>query len=589
MTLMHRRLDCADPVSTSVTADEVLSAVDRIQQLWLRGSSRDECLNEALQSLLAMTESGTALITESTTETGSHRLVSVLAQSHPAWASREPAWSEAAHEESGESSWRSWCETVCRSTRPVIAPSAQDHANTGSDGETGHASLQAPKPPARAGLPLHANGTVYGAIILSGRNGGYRLEDLDRLMPLATTCALLMHSFRTCADPKDAEKESTHAEVRQVRQELREQKERLQAIIQSVPECVKVISENLRLLEINAAGLAIIEADSPGQVLGQSILPLLEPEYRETYAAFHRQVCAGWSRTIQFEIVNLKGNRRWLESHAVPLHLGPDRQIAQLSVTRDITAERQAAETIAQQQAHLMHSSRLAALGQMVAAITHEVSQPLAAISNFAAACSLAVSQPVPDMVRLRQFVEAIMQQSLRAGQILDRIRSFVKRVEPQRLPCDLRDIIEESLQLMEADLRHRQVRVETQICPAESPVLADRVQIQQVLVNLITNACEAMERLPRTERRLWIRCERDDAESIMRVEVQDNGPGLDPACALRLFEAFQTSRPEGLGMGLAICRDIVTEHHGTIRAVESPGRGMRFQFELPLLSGAVP
>jgi len=567
----------------------VLSAVDRIHQLWLHGSSRDECLRAALESLLTMTESGTGLIAEAIAETSPRRFAPVLLLNHPACSSCEPTSSRVGQNESDLSPLISWCETVSQSARPVISNASSGHqAGTGSDDESERVSSEAPSPQARAGLPVQVNGTVYAVVILNGGADGYRSEDLDRLMPLATTCALLMHSFRDRAVRREATDECSPAEVRQVRLELQEQKERLQAIIQSVPECVKVISADLRLLEINAAGLAIIEADSSDQFLGQSVLPLLEPEYREPYEAFHRQVCAGQSRTIQFEIVNLKGNRRWLESHAVPLHLGPDRQIAQLSVTRDITAERQAAETIAQQQAHLMHSSRLAALGQMVAAITHEVSQPLAAISNFAAACSLAVSQPVPDMARLRQFVDAIVQQSLRAGQILNRIRSFVRRTEPLRLPCDLRDIIEESMQLMQADLRHRQVRAETQICPAESPVLADRVQIQQVLVNLITNACEAMDRLPRAERQLWIRCQRDDTESIVRVEVQDNGPGLDPACALKLFEAFQTSRPEGLGMGLAICRDIVTEHHGTIRAIESSGSGMLFQFKLPLHSGAV-
>ena len=226
-------------------------------------------------------------------------------------------------------------------------------------------------------------------------------------------------------------------------------------------------------------------------------------------------------------------------------------------------------------------------MGQMVATISHEITQPLSAISNFAAASSLLLGNEDVDST-VQHHIAAILQQSERAGNIISRIRDFARRTEPHRSTRDLRILINDALELSRADLRRRGVTIKFTSPEPTLLVLADHVQIQQVLLNLISNACDAMQELPAGDRRIWIRCWRDtwpnvadsfvsfatttdeseDTENramMVVVEVADNGPGLDPNGVAHLFDPFFTSKPQGMGLGLSICRDIVKSHQGMI------------------------
>lgn len=369
-------------------------------------------------------------------------------------------------------------------------------------------------------------------------------------------------------------------EWKETRDALRQNRERLRAIIEATPECVKLVARDGTLLEMNAAGLRMIEADTADCVVGKTTLDLISPEWRSEFLAFHQRVCNGTSGSIQYEIIGLKGSRRWLETHAVPLSLGPDEEIVHLAITRDITAAREAEEIIAGQQTQLQHVSRLSSMGQMVAVISHEITQPLAAISNYSSACALLARHIAPQNEKLMEYLTSINKQSVRAGQILSRIRNFVRRSDNHRTVCNLTQLVTDSLTLVQADLRSRGITVSTQLPNEEATVLADSVQIQQVIVNLISNASDAMSGQPASQRQI------DVSVTVTRqwasVEILDNGPGLADGEHDQLFDPFYSSKNKGMGMGLTICNDIIRSHSGKITAENVQNHGARFRFCLP-------
>ena len=362
---------------------------------------------------------------------------------------------------------------------------------------------------------------------------------------------------------------------------LHESRERLRAIIENTPGCVKLVAQDGTLLEMNAAGLRMCEAASAGSLVGRPVVDLVAPEHRPAFLKFHERVCSGISGLMQFEIIGMQGTRRWMETHAVPLPLGPDGNIVHLAVTHDITAARVAEETIAAQQSQLLHVSRLSSMGQMVAVISHEITQPLAAIANFASACTMVTEQPTVNLQKLREYLEAITEQSARAGQILSRVRNFVKNSVDHRIDSDVIQLVKDSLTLVKADLRSRHIAVETTFPDQSVFASVDPIQIQQVIVNLISNACDAIESQSSDRQGISISLTGDNG--CVTVEVLDSGPGLPIGAQDQLFDPFYTSKASGMGMGLAICSDIINSHSGTITADNAPNAGARFRFTLPL------
>lgn len=363
---------------------------------------------------------------------------------------------------------------------------------------------------------------------------------------------------------------------------LQENEARLRAIIESEPECVKLVARDGTLLEINSAGLKYNSAESLEDVVGLCVFDLIAPEYQQQFREFHERVCDGQAGTLEMEIIGLKGERRRMETHAVPLKYGPAGEIGHLAVTRDVTNVRRAEELIAEHQTQLLHVSRLSSLGQMAAAISHEITQPLSAISNYAAASRLLLKREAPDLETFSRHIETIAAQTHRAGETLDRIRTFIRGGDSPKQRCEIREVINGALVLMKAELRNRQVRVEFRSAETLPAVMADRIQIQQVVTNLVTNACDAMQQLPVTKRAVYIECQKISDHIVINVE--DTGPGLNDLSQENLFEAFSTSKSEGMGLGLAICRNIVTAHGGTIVAANARTRGAVLQFTLPVL-----
>ena len=243
--------------------------------------------------------------------------------------------------------------------------------------------------------------------------------------------------------------------------------------------------------------------------------------------------------------------------------------------------QRRRAEQEAQlQRRELTHLSRVATLGELTGALAHELSQPLTAILCTAKAARRFLAREPPDLGELRESLDEIVEADERASDVIHRLRGFLKKNRTERHPVDLNAVVAEALKLARNDLLERSVLVISQPDPELPTVLADRVELQQVLLNLILNACDAMGSLEPGRRRLIIATERT-RKGMVRVSVSDEGPGI-PDDVESLFEPFFTSKEQGLGLGLAICRSIVNDHGGDIRASANPDRGATFSFTVP-------
>jgi C4-dicarboxylate-specific signal transduction histidine kinase len=231
-------------------------------------------------------------------------------------------------------------------------------------------------------------------------------------------------------------------------------------------------------------------------------------------------------------------------------------------------------------QAELAHVSRVMTLGQLTASIAHEVNQPIGSARNNARAALNFLDRSPPDLGEVREALGCIVSDADRAGGIIDRIRDQIKKVPPRSDPFDLNRALEEVIGLAQSMITESGVSVRSRLASGMAPVHGDRVQLQQVVLNLILNAVEAMSSVEMEERQLLITTEQSEANGTL-VAVHDTGPGIDPKHLELVFEAFYSTK-SGMGMGLSICRSIIAAHGGRLWAAAAQPRGAIFQFTLP-------
>jgi len=294
--------------------------------------------------------------------------------------------------------------------------------------------------------------------------------------------------------------------------------------------------------------------------------------------------------------IYMESAQKWFDVRARYIQW-TDGHLAQMLIATDITARRQAEEASARQAEKAQFTSRLITMGEMASTVAHELNQPLAAISNY---CSGMVSRIKSDNISTEGLIEALektSRQAQRAGQIIHRIRQFVKRSEPQRQPARARDIIEAVLELAGFEMRRRRVTLNSTIAQRLPTLMVDPILIEQVLLNLLKNAAEAIDsaQMPQSRRHVDLRVQlrkTEDQGQVVEFVVTDAGPGMKDEMRSRLFEAFHSSKAEGLGIGLSLCRSIIESHHGRIAAENlyngSTVLGCRFTFTLPVDSSGV-
>lgn len=288
----------------------------------------------------------------------------------------------------------------------------------------------------------------------------------------------------------------------------------------------------------------------------------------------------------QVEAVLDSGSTRELEVNTddgiFSLLLAPVAELGYVNVyARDITSERAAEEELKRRQNELVHVTRVSNMGEMATGIAHELNQPLSAIVNYANGCARRLRLDIGGKDELLEALEQISDQAGRAGEIIKRLRGMVRRRQPIRELVDLNVLTRETCSLISHELQRHELVLERRLSADELWVRVDSVQIEQVLINLVRNALDAMIDIPAAERRLEIETG-VQSDGMVYVRVQDNGPGISGHNMKHLFDAFFSTKESGMGMGLAISQTIISNHHGKIRADSWPGKGSVFTIELP-------
>jgi PAS domain S-box-containing protein len=272
------------------------------------------------------------------------------------------------------------------------------------------------------------------------------------------------------------------------------------------------------------------------------------------------------------------GTYRWFLQRAVPLRADNGEIVKWFGTLHDIEDRRRVEEALRQAQADLAHVSRVTTLGEMAASIAHEVDQPLSGVVINANACLRFLAGASPNLDEVRDGLQAIARDGRRAADVIARIRSLARRTGTEKEPLDMNEVIGDVVALAEREARRTGAKVRTELTRNLPRVNGDRVQLQQVVLNLLLNGLEAMHAVPRRPRDLVIST-RPEARDRVLVTVQDSGSGIDPQLAPRMFDAFYTTKPGGMGMGLSISRTIVEQHGGRLWAVPNDGPGATFLF----------
>jgi two-component system sensor kinase FixL len=357
----------------------------------------------------------------------------------------------------------------------------------------------------------------------------------------------------------------------------------LRSILDTVPDATVVIDEHGIINSFSAAAVRQF-GYTETELLGRNVHMLMpEPYHREHDGYLRRYLATGEKRIIGLDRV-VVGRRKDGSTFPMKLFVGEMKTSAGRFFTgfiRDLTEREDSEARLQQIQSELARLSRINELGEMASTLAHEINQPLAAIANYAQGC-VRFLKDVDDTTaaRIRDAVEEMAKQSLRAGGIIRHLREFVTRGETERSSEDVRKLIEEAGALALVGSREQGVRPVFEFISDEQNVMVDKVQIQQVLINLMRNSIEAMRESDRRD--LIVRTVGDGPGHVM-IEVADTGPGISDEIAARLFQPFVTSKANGMGIGLSISKRIIESHGGQISVTRNTTGGATFRFSLPV------
>ena len=310
----------------------------------------------------------------------------------------------------------------------------------------------------------------------------------------------------------------------------------------------------------------ILGYDQPRSVTPEMILERAHPEDRaRVERTMERSARDGKDIDYEHRLLMPDGSVKYVHvvAHAVSDQAD---QLEFIGAVVDVTEAKQAEERLHKAQAELAHVTRVTTLGELTASIAHEVNQPLAALVANAEAGLRWLDRETPDLAAVRRSVEWVINDGIRASEVIRRVRALAKKSDIEKVPLDINDVINEVVALVQRELFRHQVSLRTELAPALPMVLADRVQLQQVIINLVMNGIEAMQPVTDRPRELVIRSRQDETRHVL-VSVTDCGVGISAENADRLFNAFFTTKSSGMGMGLSICRSIVEAHGGRLSA----------------------
>lgn len=353
----------------------------------------------------------------------------------------------------------------------------------------------------------------------------------------------------------------------------------LASIVEFSNDAIISLDMNGRVTSWNRAAWRMFGYEN-ADIVGLPAARLFPPDHLHEEGEILRRIKNG-EIVAQYETVRLRkdGNEVQVSLMASPIVNGDGKIIGVSKIIYDITKQKQAQEELRTLQAELVHLSRWNMMGTMASSLAHELNQPLTAMLNYVRAARRTIGNEPAD-IRAGEFLDKAVNETKLAGEIIRSLREFIDKREPSRQPEDIGVVLEDSLTLSLYVGAGGREKIKTRIASDLPPVLIDKVQIQQVILNLVRNALEAMRDCP--DGTLVIEAESSDTGFVM-VSVADTGPGLAPEVASRLFQPFTTTKEKGMGVGLSICQSIVETHDGKIWAEPNQPQGVIFRFRLPI------
>lgn len=353
----------------------------------------------------------------------------------------------------------------------------------------------------------------------------------------------------------------------------------LKSILDTIPDAMIVIDDRGVMQSFSAAAERLFGYDA-SEVIGKNIKMMMPSPYRENHDGY----LARYLRTGERRIIGIGrvvvGERKDGSTFPMELAVGEMKSGEQRYFTgfiRDLTERQKTEARLQELQSELVHISRLTAMGEMASALAHELNQPLSAITNYMKGSRRLLEQTTDERAGVvREAMDSAAEQAIRAGQIIRRLRDFVARGESERRVESMAKLVEEASALALVGIKDQGIRVRFKLSQSNDPVLADKVQIQQVLLNLIRNAIEAMHDSPRRELTISTTPAED---GMLLISVADTGAGINPEVSGQLFRPFVTTKRQGMGVGLSISRTIIEAHGGRIWIEPNPGGGTVFRF----------
>ena len=413
-----------------------------------------------------------------------------------------------------------------------------------------------------AGYPLLVEGRTVGVIAMFARHclESDTIEALESVAPIIAQGVARKRTQET----------------------LRETQRLIQAIFDNSSAVIHVKDLDGRFLLVNRKFEEVLGLRSQ-EILGKTYFDLF-PLNASAYHASDRQVIETGRASETEEVLTTKRGTRVFLSTKSLLSDEIGKPYALFGISTEITERKKAESDLRKMQAELAHLSRVMTVGELTASIAHEINQPLAAIVMNGNAALRWLALDPPNLSKARDSAKLIIRDGDRASQVIARIRALLKKAPPSKTLLDVNEFVLEVVDLTKSEMVRNSVRLRVELAGDLPRVPGDRIQLQQVMFNLIANAVEAMRAIHDRQRALLIATDVFD-KTVVRVAVSDNGPGIDSQMVNHLFNAFSTTKPEGMGMGLAISRSIIEAHGGRLWTEANDRSGVTFQFSLPIVA----
>jgi PAS domain S-box-containing protein len=458
-----------------------------------------------------------------------------------------------------------YCETVMKTGQPLLIPDALENEAWKANPHVRLGMIS------YLGVPIGwPNGRIFGTICV---------RDNKRNEYSEAYLKLLLH-FR---DMLQADLKS----LARLHGEIEERETKIRRLVDSNIMGVFIWDFDGRILEANDEFLRMVGYDREDLVSGRiTWADLTPPDWRDrNNARIEQQKSSGRFEPFEKEYTRKDGSRVPVLIGGATFEEGGNQGVAyvlDLTERKRVEAEaRENEQRYREAQLELAHVTRVTTLGELTASIAHEVNQPLAGVIANAEACLRWLDRGTPDLDAVRRSAEWVIADSYRASEVIRRVRALANKAGIEKAPLDINDVVREVIALVQRELFSQKVSVRTEFAPALPMILGDRVQLQQVIINLVMNGIEAMQSVTDRPRELVIRSRQDETQQVL-VSVADCGVGISAENADRLFTAFFTTKSSGMGMGLSICRSIIEAHGGQLWAIPCEPQGALFQFTIP-------